>query len=87
MPVIDKIIGHRGASAYAPENTIASFDKALSLGCKFIEFDVIFGPSRWVTTMRNVTSPPAIKTCNATGKNEPALLTSGLICNKWIIGF
>lgn len=41
MPVVDKIIGHRGASAYAPENTIASFDKALSLGCKFIEFDVM----------------------------------------------
>lgn len=37
----DKIIGHRGACAYAPENTIASFDKALALGCKFIEFDVM----------------------------------------------
>lgn len=41
MLVIDKVIGHRGASAYAPENTIASFDKALSLGCQFIEFDVM----------------------------------------------
>lgn len=41
MLVIDKVIGHRGASAYAPENTIASFDKALSLGCRFIEFDVM----------------------------------------------
>lgn len=40
-PVIDRIIGHRGACAYAPENTIASFDKALSLGCHFIEFDVM----------------------------------------------
>lgn len=35
-----QIIGHRGAAAYAPENTLASFDKALSLGCKFVEFDV-----------------------------------------------
>jgi len=41
LPVVDKIIGHRGAAAYAPENTIASFDKAFSLGCKFIEFDVM----------------------------------------------
>jgi glycerophosphoryl diester phosphodiesterase len=39
--VVDKIIGHRGACAYAPENTIASFDKALALGCRFIEFDVM----------------------------------------------
>lgn len=37
----DKIIGHRGACAYAPENTIASFDKALAMGCRFIEFDVM----------------------------------------------
>lgn len=39
--VVEKIIGHRGASAYAPENTIASFDKALALGCRFLEFDVM----------------------------------------------
>ncbi|KTC93638.1 glycerophosphodiester phosphodiesterase, cytosolic [Legionella cincinnatiensis] len=38
---VEKIIGHRGASAYAPENTIAAFDKALALGCRFIEFDVM----------------------------------------------
>lgn len=41
MLVVDKVIGHRGAAAYAPENTIASFDKALALGCRFIEFDVM----------------------------------------------
>jgi glycerophosphoryl diester phosphodiesterase len=33
-------IGHRGAKAHAPENTIASFDKALALGCDEIETDV-----------------------------------------------
>lgn len=36
-----QIIGHRGAAAYAPENTLASFDKALALGCRFVEFDVM----------------------------------------------
>lgn len=41
MLVVDKIIGHRGASAYAPENTLAAFNKALALGCRFIEFDVM----------------------------------------------
>ena len=33
-------IGHRGAKAYAPENTLASFKKALDLGVDMIEFDV-----------------------------------------------
>ncbi|HEX3559600.1 MAG TPA: glycerophosphodiester phosphodiesterase [Pyrinomonadaceae bacterium] len=34
------IIGHRGASGYAPENTLAAFDMALQEGADGIEFDV-----------------------------------------------
>ena len=34
------IIGHRGASAYAPENTLAAFRTALDAGADGIEFDV-----------------------------------------------
>ncbi|MDQ3746884.1 MAG: glycerophosphodiester phosphodiesterase [Acidobacteriota bacterium] len=34
------IIGHRGASGHAPENTIASFDMAFEDGADGIEFDV-----------------------------------------------
>lgn len=33
-------IGHRGAKGHAPENTIASFEKAVELGCDEIETDV-----------------------------------------------
>jgi glycerophosphoryl diester phosphodiesterase len=33
-------IGHRGAKGHAPENTIASFQKAIDLGCDEIETDV-----------------------------------------------
>lgn len=35
-----QVIGHRGACAFAPENTLASFKRAYALGCRFIEFDV-----------------------------------------------
>lgn len=35
-----KIIGHRGAPVYEPENTLASFKKAFDLGADMIEFDV-----------------------------------------------
>ncbi|MDI9818535.1 MULTISPECIES: glycerophosphodiester phosphodiesterase [unclassified Legionella] len=41
MQTIEKIIGHRGASAYAPENTMAAFNQALAQGCRYIEFDVM----------------------------------------------
>jgi glycerophosphoryl diester phosphodiesterase len=33
-------IGHRGAKGHAPENTIASFQKAIDLGCDEVETDV-----------------------------------------------
>jgi glycerophosphoryl diester phosphodiesterase len=38
--VIFQRIGHGGASALAPANTLASFDAALSVGIDMIEFDV-----------------------------------------------
>lgn len=38
---IGKVIGHRGAAKYCPENTIASFEKAKELGCNTVEFDVM----------------------------------------------
>jgi glycerophosphoryl diester phosphodiesterase len=34
------ILGHRGASAIAPENTLAAFTQAMSAGADGIEFDV-----------------------------------------------
>lgn len=34
------ILGHRGASAVAPENTLAAFSRALSDGADGVEFDV-----------------------------------------------
>jgi len=34
------IIGHRGAAARAPENTLAGFRAAKGLGCEWVEFDV-----------------------------------------------
>ncbi|MFI1361506.1 glycerophosphodiester phosphodiesterase [Streptomyces griseochromogenes] len=34
------VIAHRGASAYAPENTLASIDKAAKLGFSWVENDV-----------------------------------------------
>ena len=34
------VIGHRGASGYAPEHTFASYDRALHLGADYLEQDL-----------------------------------------------
>ncbi len=38
--IIPKIIGHRGAKAYAPENTLASIHSAADMGIEWVEVDV-----------------------------------------------
>lgn len=40
------IIGHRGASGHAPENTLKAFDLALEMGCKWLELDVHVASNR-----------------------------------------
>ena len=35
-----KVWAHRGASGYAPENTMAAFEKAVEMGADGIELDV-----------------------------------------------
>mgnify|MGYP001547888712 CR=1 FL=1 len=40
MKAAPQIIGHRGAKAYAPENTLASIHTAADLGIEWVEVDV-----------------------------------------------
>ena len=34
-------VGHKGAAALAPENTLESLERAVDLGCDLVEFDVL----------------------------------------------
>lgn len=34
------VVGHRGAAAIQPENTLAGFEYAIELGCEYVETDV-----------------------------------------------
>lgn len=47
------LIAHRGASAYAPENTIAALQKAVALKAKWIEFDVMLSRDKTAIIMHD----------------------------------
>ena len=48
-------IAHRGASAYAPENTFAAFDTALALGASHVEFDLHFSSDGHIVVIHDDT--------------------------------
>jgi glycerophosphoryl diester phosphodiesterase len=65
MPASDFMcIAHRGASAYAPENTLAAFDLALAMGIVHIELDVHCTRDGQVVIMHDETVK---RTTNGTG--------------------
>lgn len=48
-----KIYAHRGASGYAPENTMAAFSKAVEMGAEGIELDVHLSRDRSLIVMHD----------------------------------
>lgn len=58
MPILPephfKTIGHRGACAFAPENTLASFECAANYGLNWVEFDTVrLDSGEWVVIHDN----------------------------------
>lgn len=60
-----EIVGHRGAMAYAPENTLSSFRKALELGATMVEFDLRLSADRRIVVMHD---DDVQRTTNGQGK-------------------
>jgi len=56
-----QIVAHRGASHEAPENTLASFAKAIEIGADMIEFDVRRAPDRRLVISHDPVRGPASK--------------------------
>ena len=49
------VIAHRGASAFAPENTLAAFDMAMEMGASFIETDLQLSRDAHLVAMHDET--------------------------------
>ncbi len=58
-------IAHRGASGYAPENTLAAFDKAVAMKAEFIELDVQMSKDGHLVVIHD---PTVDRTTNGRGK-------------------
>ena len=67
------IFAHRGASAYAPENTLAAFELAAKLGAPAIEFDVKLSSDRKVIIIHD---PTLDRTTNGSGPVSKASLAA-----------
>ncbi len=59
-----RLIAHRGASALAPENTLAAFRKASEIGATWVEFDVMLAVDGEVVVIHDETLS---RTTNAKG--------------------
>ncbi len=58
-------IAHRGASGYAPENTLAAFDQAIAMKAEFIELDVQMSKDGHLVVIHDTTVD---RTTNGKGK-------------------
>jgi glycerophosphoryl diester phosphodiesterase len=78
-PVLN--IGHRGASAYAPEHTLEAYDLALEQGADYIEIDLQMTADGVLVAMHD-------KTLNRTAnplEGEPTRNCRGLVSKKTLV--
>lgn len=72
-------IGHKGADALVPGNTVASFERAVEVGVDLIEFDVLWLPDGRPGTPASRRSPLVVAhDWHAAAANEPPTLSEVL---------
>ncbi|WP_425430621.1 glycerophosphodiester phosphodiesterase family protein [Devosia indica] len=81
-PRPDQVHAHRGASALAPENTIAAFRKAAEQGAKWVELDVALLSDGTLVVIHDVTIDRTTSGRGALGDMRRADL-EGLDAGSW----
>ncbi len=76
------VVGHRGASGHAPENTVAAFRRAVELGAAFIETDLHLSRDAHLVCIHDSTLE---RTTNITGAVKDLTLADlkGLDAGSW----
>lgn len=82
LQIFPPVIAHRGASALAPENTMASFLKAKQLGLTWVEFDVTLATCGEVVVFHD---EELSRTSNGIGKltDQPYRYLKTLDAGSW----
>ncbi len=84
-----RIIAHRGASGYAPENTVAAFTLARKMGAREVELDVQFSKDRHLVICHDRTLDrygyPGLKVAELT-KDELLSLDMGAWFSPYLYG-
>lgn len=80
--ILPRVMGHRGAAGYAPENTLASMQTAARLGVRWVEFDVHLSSDRVPVLLHDDTLD---RTTDGTGPVDglTAAGLSGLDAGQW----
>ena len=79
---LPRIIGHRGAAALAPENTLAGFRAAAAAGVRWVEFDVKLTRDGTAVLMHDETLE---RTTNGLGRvaDTPLAMMAALDAGAW----
>lgn len=77
-----KLIAHRGASAYSPENTLAAFRIALEMGATAVELDVQETHDRRLVVLHDETLKRTTGNSSSVG-DVPYGQLAGLDAGKW----
>ncbi len=77
-----RVIGHRGAAAYAPENTLAGLREARRRGCRWVEIDVRLTRDAVPVLMHD---PALDRTTSGRGelRDHDADTVAGLDAGRW----
>ena len=70
---LPRVIGHRGAKAVAPENTLASIRAAKACGCTWVEVDVMLTKDKVPVIHHDVSSCPCVTSTLASSPPFPPL--------------